>query len=537
MQNRPNIIIFNPDEMRWDTMGHMGNPAAVTPCLDALARTEAVSFSNAFCQNPVCVPSRCSLFTGLYPHVRGHRTMSHLLRPGETTLFRELKEAGYHVWMNDRNDLCAGQYPGWVESHADEIFYPNGSVRAPGPVDPGRRGEQGGSYFYSHFEGQLKLDGNGRNYTHDDQTVDAAIARAQQWKEGDKPLCMFLGLLYPHTPYHVEEPYFSAIDRAKLPGRIRMEDCRGKSSMLHAIGSYNQMGALTEEEWDEIRAVYLGMCMKIDAQFGRLCEGLKAAGIYDDSAIFFFSDHGDFAGDYGLVEKAQSSFEDCLTRVPLLVKPPKGYDLIPGVREGICELVDFYATAMEMAGVIPSHTHFGRSLVPMLADQKAEIRDFACCEGGRLPQEWHCDEYHQANGRTSQPRDVYWPKKMAQKDDHTHAKATMIRNKRFKYISRITGEDELYDLETDPHETKNRIEDPALEPEKVKLQVSMLKWLQQTSDVVPFDFDNRFTEESLWNKVKNMVPPEYEEDVRRKIRGGMGIGDVFGYCFSLRKGK
>ena len=66
---RPNIIIFNPDEMRWDTMSHMGNPAAVTPFLDEFARREAVSFRNAFCQNPVCVPSRCSFFTGLYPHV------------------------------------------------------------------------------------------------------------------------------------------------------------------------------------------------------------------------------------------------------------------------------------------------------------------------------------------------------------------------------------------------------------------------------------------------------------------------------------
>lgn len=82
MKKRPHIIIFNPDEMRWDTMGHMGNPAAATPFLDQLAAGEAVSFRQAFCQNPVCVPSRCSFFTGLYPHVQGHRTMSYLLHPG-----------------------------------------------------------------------------------------------------------------------------------------------------------------------------------------------------------------------------------------------------------------------------------------------------------------------------------------------------------------------------------------------------------------------------------------------------------------------
>lgn len=97
VSKRPHIIIFNPDEMRWDTMGHMGNPAASTPFLDAFAENEAVSFRNAFCQNTVCVPSRCSFFTGLYPHVHGHRTMSHLLHPGEENLFSELRDAGYYV--------------------------------------------------------------------------------------------------------------------------------------------------------------------------------------------------------------------------------------------------------------------------------------------------------------------------------------------------------------------------------------------------------------------------------------------------------
>lgn len=120
---RNHIIIINPDEMRSDCLGHMGNPAAQTPFLDNFAATQSVSFSNAYCQNPVCVPSRCSFLTGLYPHVYGHRTMNYLLREGETSLFQELKNAGYYVWMNARNDLVAGQYPGLAASHADEIYY------------------------------------------------------------------------------------------------------------------------------------------------------------------------------------------------------------------------------------------------------------------------------------------------------------------------------------------------------------------------------------------------------------------------------
>ncbi len=68
---KPNIIIFNPDQMRADSLAHSGNSAAMTPNLDRFARLDAVSFRNAFCQNPVCVPSRCSFLTGLYPHVEG----------------------------------------------------------------------------------------------------------------------------------------------------------------------------------------------------------------------------------------------------------------------------------------------------------------------------------------------------------------------------------------------------------------------------------------------------------------------------------
>ncbi len=534
MEKRPHIIIFNPDEMRADTMGHQGNPAAATPHLEAFAGTEAVSFENAYCQNPVCVPSRCSFFTGLYPHVHGHRSMNYLLRPGESSLFAELKEAGYRVWMNDRNDLYAGQYPGWAESNADEIYSFSGR-RAPGPINRQQRGEPGNPYYYSHFDGQLGLDEQGRNYTGDDAAVDAAIHEIMNWKDGDAPLCLFLGLLYPHTPYGVEEPYFSRIDREKIPRRIQASECSGKSDMMEHIREYAGMQEMSEEEWTELRAVYLGMCSKVDDQFGKLCDALKEAGIYDDSAIFVLSDHGDFAGDYGLVEKAQNCFEDCLTRVPLLIKPPKGTAVDPGVTDGMAELVDFYATAMELAGVTPKRKHYGKSLLPVLADRKNSVRDYAFSEGGRGAGETQCDEYHLANGGLSKEGDVYWPKKMAQKDDAFHAKATMIRSKTFKYISRTEGEDELYDLKKDPGETTNRIHDPALKSELQKLQVEMLKWLQRTADVVPEDYDNRFTEEMLWSKVRGIVPDGYEEEVREKIRGGIGIGELFGYCFALAK--
>lgn len=534
MEKRPHIIIFNPDEMRSDAQSHMGNPAAVTPNLDKFACRDAVSFSHAYCQNPVCVPSRCSFFTGLYPHTRGHRTMGYLLHPGETSLLKELKDAGYYVWTNECKDLLAGQIPGWAESHATEIHYSGQKAHPLGPVHPDLRGKPGNKNYYSHFEGELQLDENGLNYTNDDEAVDAAIDRIRH-RPSDQPLCVFLGLTYPHVPYRVEEPYYSAIDRSKLPPRIRLEECQGKSRIIELIHQYVGMDEYTEEDWNELRAVYLGMCMKVDAQFGRLVQALQEEGIYDDCAIFFLSDHGDFTGNYGLPEKAQNTFEECLTRVPLLIKPPKGVAVDPGISDSLVELVDFYATALDLAGVPSTHTHFGRSLRPVLADRKSEVRSFVCCEGGRMPGETHCDEYHRSSPDGASPTIVYWPKMRAQADDEGHEKGIMLRTRQYKYVCRPQGRDELYDLYKDPGERVNCIDDPALAPLLADLRCRMLKWLEATDDIVPFEGDSRFTPKMLWARVRSMVPPEHEEEVRRMIDEGVPFPLLMGYCQDLQK--
>ena len=522
---KPHIIIFNPDEMRADSLYHLGNPAAITPNLDAFAANEAVSFSNAYCQNPVCVPSRCSFFTGLYPHTKGHRTMSYLLHPGETSLFSELKNAGYYVWMNTRNDLFAGQIKGWCEENANEIFYPE-TIDSPGPVNPNQRGEKGGKWYYSHFRGKLALDENGRNYNKDDADVDAAIERLTHPID-DRPMCVFMGLFYPHPAYCVEEPYFSAIDRNKLPPRIKLEGSSGKSKMTHAMHDLaNLEGNLSEADWDELRATYLGMVMKVDDQFGRLISALKKEGIYDDCAIFVLSDHGDFTGDYGCVEKPQNDFEDCLIRVPFLVKPPKGIEYTPGISDSFIELVDFYATVMDFADVEPDHTHFGKSIRPILQQHDLPHREYVYCEGGRIPGEICADEYHSYGPRGSSEESDYWPKMISQTDDIKHEKGIMMRGKRFKYVSRILEDDELYDLLNDPEEKCNVIDNPEFAETVSKMRNTMLKWLEYTGDTVPLKLDSRFSAEMLFSNFKRNVDPECYDELRKKIEEKPDIFEV-----------
>ncbi len=528
MDKRPNIIIFNPDQMRADSMAHLGNPASKTPFLDERAETDAVSFRHAFCQNPVCVPSRCSFSTGLYPHVNGHRTMTHMLREHETSLFEELKNAGYYVWMNARNDLVAGEVPGLVERHASEIYYGGGASAGAKGGDVSR-GKPGDKQFYSHYAGRLARDENGRYYGPDDEDLDAAIARIKNKPEG-QPLCLFLGLMNPHPPYQVEEPFYSSADRGKLPPRVRPEECTGRPDIEAAIRARVGMEAYTEEDWTALRACYLGMCSKVDDMFRQLCEALKEAGEYDNSAIFFLSDHGDFTGDYGLPEKAQNSFPDCLTNVPLLIKPPKGFGVDAGISDSLVELVDFYATAMDFAGVAPTHTHYGRSLKSVLHDRTLPVRDFVTCEGGRNPGEIHCDEFHAHGPEGTPPESPYWPRHFAQTDPEAHAKGFMLRTADWKLVTRVNGKDELYDLKADPKEKHNVFGQPGTEAVTAELKNRQLLWLAQTADVVPFDYDTRFSREMIWAKVRRLVPPEHEAEIREKIDAGAGLFEMIQEC-------
>lgn len=527
---KPHIIILNPDEMRWNTMGHMGNPAAITPNLDAFAKEDAVSFSQAFCQNPVCVPSRCSFFTGLYPHTKGHRTMSYLLHEDETSLFSELKDAGYYVWMNARNDLVAAQKPGLVERHASEIFYekegslPKTQVNLPQT--------QGDGHPYSHFQG-LRSQAGDRDW----EDTEAACERILNLVEPEKPLCLFLGWMNPHTPYAAEDPYYHMIDRSKVPPRIRFEDTTNKSLMVHKIHEYVQLDDYTEEQWTELRATYLAQCTKIDRMFEMVCGALKKAGMYEDSAIFVLSDHGDYCGDYGLPEKAQSSFEDVITRVPFLVKPPKGYEVDPGISDSLVELVDFYATAMEYAGVAPTHDHFGKSVQPIVANRSVSLRDYVHCEGGRNANEYQCDEWHENGEEGPNPRQVYYPKKKAQYDNEAHEKATMVRDHQYKYVHRSSGACEFYDLTKDPGECHNLYPDKCDREIVGKMQMHLLNWYQETCDIVPREYDNRFTAERLLMTAKAFCKEEKDvEAVRQYIREkNPTIFDVVSFARQLHK--
>jgi arylsulfatase A-like enzyme len=493
--NRPHILIFNADQWRGDTLGHLGHPAVLTPNIDRLVASEAVSFSNTYCQNPVCTPSRCSFMSGWYPHVRGHRTMFHMMQPDEPVLLRDLKEAGYHVWWGGKNDLVPGQngFDAYCDIRYQAHPHPDRPIRPDLHSDTRWRGSPDNDSYYSFYAGRIEKPAGfppDEDFVYDSDwdVVFGAIDQIKN-RPADQPLCLFLALGFPHPPYAVEDPWYSRIDRSAVPARIPSTvDRSRKPSILKGLAERQGLSGWSEERWSELRATYYGMCSRSDHQFGLLIQALKESGIYDETAIFLFSDHGDFTGDYGLVEKTQNTFEDCLTHVPFIIKPPRNVSTRAGINPALVELIDFRATLEDFTGLQPGYTHFGRSLGPLLSGQASHHRDAVFCEGGRVHGETHCMERESPHGKDF----LYWPRMSLQSEEGSaHTKAVMCRTERYKYVHRLYELDELYDLQEDPQESNNRIDDPTLSAIQSDLKQRLLDFYLETGDVVPHQADQR----------------------------------------------
>ncbi|MEK3915823.1 sulfatase-like hydrolase/transferase [Paenibacillus sp. FSL H7-0331] len=273
MKKKPHILIFNPDQWRSDVMGHMGNPAAVTPYLDQLVETDGVSFRNAFCQNTVCTPSRCSFMSGWYPHVRGHRTMYHMMQPEEPVLLKTLKEEGYFVWWGGKNDLVPAEIG--FEKYCDIKYQPARTPRRETNLHAHDvwRGTSEADNYFSFYAGKLEKGEEEETYYDGDWANVLGAIDMIRHAPSDKPLCIYLPLLYPHPPYGVEEPYFSMIDRDMLPPRIPApQDWSTKPSLMKGIYEQQHLQGWTEERWNELRATYYGMCARVDKQFAMVNE-------------------------------------------------------------------------------------------------------------------------------------------------------------------------------------------------------------------------------------------------------------------------
>lgn len=474
--SRPNLLLFMPDQLRADAVGCFGNDTATTPHLDRLA-ADGVRFDQAFGQHSVCTQSRISMFTGWYPHTSGHRSLTYLLRPDEPNVFRSLRDAGYHVALaGARGDLFG---EGVTELSASRWGFTR-------PPDLGALHD----WHRRRFDDEHRLGGSflggvmqpgpdgGEPFDLDEATVVTAIG----WLDGamPEPWCLLLPLIFPHPPFAVAEPWYSMHARERMAPPIA--PVADKPGYHREIRTRYGLDALEPDDWSEIRAVYLGMVSRVDDQLRRVLEAVDRAGAAERTVTCFFTDHGEYLGDFGLVEKWPSGLDPCLLRNPLVVHDPSTG---AGRTDALVEMIDLTATLLDYAEVEPAHTQFGRSLRPIVERPGTNThRDAVYAEGGFLASEGHLLE-PDAGGHYRHKGAI-----QHERPDLVGA-AAVIRTPEWSYAHRRYERNELYDRGADPDETVNLVDDPEHAHVVDDLRTRLVDWYLETGSVFPWEPDAR----------------------------------------------
>lgn len=490
LPTRPNMIIFMPDQLRYDALS-LTNPTSPiqTPNLSAFA-SRGTLFTNCYVQASVCAQSRCSIFTGLYPHVAGHRSLENLLKPHEPNLFRSLKdEGGYHVaCLAPRGDTFA---PTVTELSVNEYGFLEGPGWTPKYNGQPDTEEEREDIWKRLFYKGLRNAGEEADYD------DAVIRSALKWLDRppkDKPWVLFLPLLFPHCPFQVEEPWFSMYDRGAMPGPSRVEDKSGYEPRYMSVlrEKYGTHRA-TPEIWAEVMATYFGMISRLDDQFGKLIKKVEEKGLWESTVTMFFTDHGEYLGDHGLIEKWPSGLSDSLVHEPLIIA---GGGLPEGVvYDEMTEMVDLTPTIFQMAGIEEHFPHCGKSWGEILAQggkKDGEVikhKEYAFSEGGFLLSEEPLLE------QAPYPYDI--KAALQHQDTALVGKSVSARNKDWTYVYRLYEPPELYDRKKDPKELHNLADLPEYAALRAKMESDVLRWLMETSDFLPFQKDPRFPDVKL----------------------------------------
>lgn len=488
MADSRDILLIECDQLNPAVLGCYGGPVD-TPNIDRLAR-EGTRFTNASCPTPFCSPSRASLSTGLYPHSHGitHNCMRSYVAattpPTETGVTREddtlgkiLHDAGYDTHHYGKWHLEDDHLPYYDDQftehreYAQEMAETFRTVRQrarerwmdwygwalPVSVSSELEGvveslddpwfDRGPSEFVTKM-GRLELDPED---TFDVRVADRTIERIE---DADGPSFLTCSFNYPHDPNVVPEPYYGRYDPKEInvPGPVEYEDRFEDDASRRIVGELGEPGLR------EFLRCYYGAVELIDDQIGRILDALEREGCTEETAIVFLADHGDMAGEHGMVWKSTDSFYDGIARVPLIIRLPDAD--IPNVLEVPCDLTDVLPTILDIADeTVPEHVQ-GESLLPYLTGEPDPERDTRYGYG----------EYVGSD-----------PLKTRQVPEDVEG-SFMIRGRRWKYVLYRDGDEFLYDRETDPKETDNRIgdDDPKAREARNRLREELANWLDRT---------------------------------------------------------
>jgi len=206
---------------------------------------------------------------------------------------------------------------------------------------------------------------------------------------------------------------------------------------------------LAWEDWQPVVARYLGEISHLDQQVGRVLAHLEKLGILDDTLVIYTSDHGDMGGSHGMVDKHNVMYDDVL-RVPLVARWPAGIPAGTQVDGFVSNIIDTVATFAEVAGIDQPAEWAGTSWLPLCRGQAGRDDIFSQYSGNQF-------------GSYSQ---------------------RALRDRRWKYVWNATDVDELYDLEDDPGEMRNRVADPACTDELARLRRRLVDWMEHIDDTL-----------------------------------------------------
>lgn len=439
---RPNILWYCTDQQRFDTIRALGNPHVVTPTIDRLI-ADGVAFTHAYCQSPICTPSRSSFMTGLYPS-RLHNT-----RNGNETfpafpplISKLIADTGYQCGLIGKFHLqSAGRrteprlddgFSYWKFSHAPRDDWQEGHDYADWV-------RQRGGDLDAMRESEERVPAELHQTTWASQRAIEFIRRPQRG-----PWLLNVNIYDPHPPFTPPKSYADRFDPAAMPGPYFRESDLAQQAKLGRVDFQGE--ALPPEGHDAKRqqANYYAMIAQIDDQFARILTALDETDQRDNTVVVFTSDHGEALGDHGLLQKGCRFYEG-LVRVPLIFAWPGRFQA--GVRsEALVELLDLTATLLDLTGVARPDYLQGQSLLPILRGEGAadDLRDFVRCE------------YFDA-------LDPYFT-------GGTGTFATMYRDRRFKLsVYHGHGLGELYDLREDPWEFNDLWDDPEFQDLKHQL--------------------------------------------------------------------
>ncbi|MBA2447366.1 MAG: sulfatase-like hydrolase/transferase [Chloroflexi bacterium] len=449
---RPNILWYCADQMRFDAIGALGNPHAHTPNLDRLVG-EGVAFTSAYCQAPICTPSRASFLTGKYPSTIHVNTNGNGYFPRQETLVtRRLADAGYDCGLvgklhlagaaNGREPRVDDGYRYFQYSHAPRDNWSRGHdyadwLREQG-VEPSAVLTVKSNLFGDLMEPSPEQDNVPPHLHQTTWCTEKALEFIGEPRDG--PWLLSVNPYDPHPPYNPPWEYYRRFDPDALPGPHFRESDLAHQAKLAAIDFQTRPRRPEEIGAKKIQAAYYAMVEQIDEQLGRLVDHLDRTGERQNTVILFSTDHGEALGDHGLTQKG-CRFFDGLSRVPLIWSWPERFasDLRS---DALVELTDVAPTLLELAGLrIPDETQ-GRSLRPILV--------------GEAPPDHHREFVR------SECYDAF------NRPDRTFG--TMYRDRRWKLIIYHGHEiGELYDMERDPFEFDSLWDDP--EHQAIKLEL------------------------------------------------------------------